>query len=237
MGLSMGFIVKKVISFLLMPLSVGMLLALLGLWFLHKNRIKKAKYFLFAGLVWIVLVSSAPLGNLLLKPLESQYPKLQTIPKDIHYILLLGGDRKRRAWEALRLYNKIANVKIVTSGYSLQGTASDAQKAASLLEESGVKRDDILMQSKAKDTTEEAILMKKRVGTKPFILITSAYHMPRAMKLFAKEGLHPIAAPTDFNNPNDDGFGLVLNSKQLEKTEHAFHEYIGLLWLWLKNIS
>ncbi|CAA6816240.1 MAG: Unknown protein [uncultured Sulfurovum sp.] len=87
------------------------------------------------------------------------------------------------------------NVKIITSGYSLHDHVSDAQKTATKLIESGIPKEKILMQEKAKTTFEEAQYMKKRIGAKPFILVTAAYHMPRTMKLFKKAGLNPIAAP------------------------------------------
>lgn len=59
--------------------------------------------------------------------------------------------------------------------------------------------------------------------------------MPRSMKLFQKEGLNPIAAPADFNSPNEDGLTSILQGKQLKKTEQALHEYLGLLWFELRN--
>ena len=133
---------------------------------------------------WLVLISWTPFANLMLKSLESAYPKLEKIPQNIEYILLLCGDREKRAWEALRLYHQIPNVKIITSGYSLHGKISDANKTAQLLMDSGIPSEHILMQEQAKTTYEEAIWMKKRVGSKPFILITAAYHMPRAYGLF-----------------------------------------------------
>ncbi|MBU1668748.1 hypothetical protein KKC13_10040 [bacterium] len=83
MSLGIGFILKKVISFLLMPLTIGMVLALLGLWFLHKEKIKKAKHFLLMSFIWIALVTYAPVANLLLAPLENQYAKLEKIPNNI----------------------------------------------------------------------------------------------------------------------------------------------------------
>ena len=81
----------------------------------------------------------------------------------------------------------------------------------------------------AKTTFEEAQHMKKRVGEKPFILVTAAYHMPRTMKLFKKAGLNPIAAPTDFNRAEESGFLTTLQGRQLQNTEHAWHEYLGML--------
>jgi len=168
-------------------------------------------------------------GNLMLKPLESSYPKLEKIPENIHYILLLGGDRKKRAWEALRLYHKIPNVKVITSGYSLHDKVSDANKTLELLVESGIPRENLLMQDMAKTTYEEALTIKKRVGDKPFILVTAAYHMPRTIRLFQKVGLKPIPAPADFNRPKEYGTFSTLQSIHLQHTEHAWHEYMGLL--------
>ena len=220
---------KKMLSVALMPLSIGIILALIALLFLYKQNTQKAKKYLSLSILWIVLISWAPFANLMLKPLESSYARLENIPANIEYILLLGGDRDKRAWEALRLYHKIPNVKIITSGYSLHDHLSDAQKTATKLIESGIPKEKIHLQDKAKTTFEEAQHMKKRVGDKPFILVTAAYHMPRTMKLFKKAGLNPIPAPTDFNRPEEDGFLSILQSKQLEKTEHAWHEYLGML--------
>jgi len=220
---------------MLMPLSLGIFFALLALWFLHKENIKKAKKYLYFSILWIALVSYAPFASLMLYPLEKVYPKLEKIPSNIEYILFLGGDKEKRGWEVLRLYQKIPNVKIITSGYALHDHISEADKTAKLLIEAGIKKEDILTQSKVKDTQEEAQEMRKRVGEKAFILVTSAYHMPRAMKFFKQEGLNPIPAPSNFNNPDEDGIFSVFQSKQLRKTEHAWHEYLGLLWMSIKS--
>ena len=236
MSIGFGFWLKKVISFWLMPLPIGILLGVIGLWFLFRSNLRLAKRFLITALIWFALVTYAPIGNLLLKPLESQYSKLETVPNNVHYILLLGGDREHRAWEAIRLYRQIDDAKIITSGYSRYDKLSDAKKTAKILQEAGVSSEDILLQSKAKDTQEEAYAIKKRLGDAPFLLVTSAYHMPRSMKIFKKAGLKPIAAPGDFNNPDENGLITIFTGKQLRKTEKAMHEYIGLLWLELKSL-
>ena len=229
MNVELSFMLKKIISVLLMPWSIGLIFLLIALLFLYLNHIKKAKKYLIFSLLWMTVISWGPFANLMLKPLESSYPRLEKIPDNIEYILLLGRDRERRAWEALRLYHKIPNVKIITSGYSLHDKISDAKKTQILLTESGVPKERLLMQSMAKTTFEEAEHMKKRVGEKPFILVTAAYHMPRAIKVFEKVGLHPIPAPTYFNNPNENGIFTMWQAKQLQKTEQAWHEYMGLL--------
>jgi len=223
------FMIKKMLTVALMPLSIGIIFLLIALFFLYRQNIHKAKKYIMVSILWIMLISWAPFSQLMLKPLERAYPKLEKIPNNIEYILLLGGDRDKRAWEALRLYHKIPNVKIITSGYSLHDHLSDAEKTATKLMESGIPKERILMQDMAKTTFEEAQHMRERVGDKAFILVTAAYHMPRTMKLFQKAGLNPIPAPADFNRAEESGFVSILQSKQLRNTEHAWHEYLGLL--------
>jgi len=223
------FMIKKMLTVALMPLSIGIIFLLIALFFLYRQNIHKAKKYIMVSILWIMLISWAPFSQLMLKPLERAYPKLEKIPNNIEYILLLGGDRDKRAWEALRLYHKIPNVKIITSGYSLHDHLSDAEKTATKLMESGIPKERILMQDMAKTTFEEAQHMRERVGDKAFILVTAAYHMPRTMKLFQKAGLNPIAAPADFNRAEESGLLSILQSRQLRNTEHAWHEYLGLL--------
>ena len=227
MTIDIGFLIKNIISALLMPLTIGLIFGMVALWYLHKNNIKKAKFFLFLTLVWIALLSYRPVSYFALEPLESSYSKLENIPKDAQHILLIGGDKNNRTWEGLRLYHKIPNAKIITSGYKHQ-----AQKVRKLLIESGIPENDILMQTEPKDTKEEAIAIKKRLGKQKFILVTSAYHMPRSMAIFQSEGLNPIPAPTDFQDENS--FTTPPKGSCLAKTERAWHEYIGQLWVKIK---
>jgi uncharacterized SAM-binding protein YcdF (DUF218 family) len=168
--------------------------------------------------------------------LETEYEKIEKIPAEVEYILLLGGDKERRAWEAIRLYHRVKNAKIITSGYAMHDRLSDAYKASRLLIEAGVKPEDIMIQEDVKDTREEAERMKERVGDRPFLLVTSAYHMPRSMLLFQKEGLAPIAAPADFNDRGEDSIWSLFQARHLQKTERAFHEYIGLLWIYVRGV-
>ncbi|NEW60152.1 hypothetical protein GSY74_02550, partial [Sulfurovum sp. bin170] len=145
MSMEIGFVIKKMVSAIVMPLPIGLILGVIGLWYLYRNHNKKAKIFLTISLLWIATISYTPFSNLLLKPLEDSYSKLKKIPKDAKYILLLGGDKERRAWEALRLYHKIPNAKIITSGYApFGGKIPSAIKTAKFLQKVGVKKEDII---------------------------------------------------------------------------------------------
>ncbi len=235
MNFEFGFILKKIISAALMPLSLGFVLLLIALWYLSKGSQQTAKHYMWVAMIWIVLITYAPFSYLLLKPLEQRHPKLENIPEGIEYILLLGGERKRRAWKALELYQQIPHVNIITMGYSPNGSIPEAVRAASLLVTSGVNKEDIVVLGKPKDTGEEAQYVKSKVGSKRFLLVTSAYHMPRAMQLFQSNGLKPIAAPTDFTNIYEIDYYRILQGGALQMTEKAWHEYIGLLWIKLKT--
>lgn len=225
-----AFIMKKIISSAIMPLSIGFILVFVGLLFLYKNDVKKAKYNITIGFLWIFAISYVPISDILISPLENRYKKLEIIPKNINYILLLGGDMNNRAWEVLRVHHLLPKAKIITSGYAGRGAVPEAIKTAKLLYSIGIPKSSIIIDDTPKDTKEEAIKIKEVLGQKRFILITSAYQMPRAMALFHKEGLHPIAAPTDFKIKDRDSVLSVPGGANLKKTEIVFHEYIGLLW-------
>ena len=224
-----AFIVKKTISAAIMPLSITLIILFIGLLFLNSKDIKKAKLFLTTGFISLIVISYQPFSNFLLKPLEITYPKLTHIPNDVTHILLLGGDRKNRGWEALRLYHKIKDAKIITSGYKASKKIPEAIRTAKILQEIAIPKQDIIIHSKPKDTREEVIKTKELLGNKPFILVTSAYHMPRAMRLFQKEGLNPIAAPTDIK-ANQNKYTSIPEGSSMIKTQIALHEYLGILW-------
>lgn len=232
--MDLAFVLKKVISATLMPLSISLFILFIVLLFLNTKNISKAKFFLTLSLISFILIAYEPFANFLLKPLETKYEKLTVIPKEVTHILLLGGDAKNRVWEALRLYHKIDNAKVITSGYKGHLKTAEAIRTANLLIQSGVAKEDIIIHSQPKDTKEEAIKTKVLLGTKPFILVTSAYHMPRAMALFKKEGLNPIPAPTDFKILSNNYYS-VPKGKNIKNTEIALHEYLGLLWATIKG--
>jgi len=100
--------------------------------------------------------------------------------------------------------------------------------------ELGVLNEDIIIQDSPKDTIEEAIEVEKIVKDEPFILVTSASHMTRAMIIFKKHNLNVIPIPTAFE-VEDLSSEDYLSVKELKKTQLAIHEYIGIAWLKIKN--
>ena len=199
-----------------MPLPLGVAFIGLALLFLYKNKLQKAKLTLMVSLTWFFLFSYSPFVNTLLHNLESNYPTLQQAPKEIKYIYVLGGGHSTdkshpitsqvhetsviRLNEGIRLYQQLhKNATLIVSGYSgLYDPTPHAVMQQKLALALGVKKENIILRTKPKDTQEEAIAAKDIVGDQPFILVTSASHMTRAMNFFTQEGLTPIPAPTNY---------------------------------------
>ena len=246
----MNFALKKFITAFLMPLPLGLFLLLIGFLYLISNSYKKAKIFLFLGLFWFLLFSFQPISNAIIKPLEDTQQALLTIPK-IEYILVLGSGHTsndnlsitsqvapvgvNRLVEGIRIYKELENAKLIVSGYGVDNENSHALMQEKLAISLGVKKEDIIRLDTPKDTKEEAIETRKLLGNKDFILVTSASHMKRANLLFQKEGLNPYLAPTYHLGNKTHSFSSYFSARNFYKVEVAWHEYLGLLYSYLRN--
>ena len=253
--MELTFLLKKFVSLFIMPFSIGMLLLFVGIVFLFWNKRTKATLFLSLSFVWLFIISYSPFANALLYPYEHVYPTLQKVPQNISYIYVLGNAHHTdasqpitsqnnevslvRLNEAIRLYHQLKEQPtIIVSGYSgLYDPTSGAQMQKELAVALGVKADKLHLEPHAKDTQEEAEAAKRYIGSEPFILVTSASHMPRAMQFFKHEGLTPIPAPTNhlaqMKHPHYTNFFDV---HALRKTDMAWHEMLGLLWQKIKGV-
>ena len=147
----------------------------------------------------------------------------------------LGSTAVVRLNEGIRIYKKLDNAKLIVSGYKGFDKNYHSFMSKKLLLDLGVKKENIIKMDKPKDTRQEAIEAKKIIGTNPFILVTSASHMKRSMLLFEKLGLKPIAASTYHLAKEEKNFSSIFSSENLYKVKVAFHEYLGLIWAYLKG--
>ena len=244
------FLFKKIVSAFLLPIPIGLFLLLLAFYYLLTNSYKKAKVFLSLGFLWFVLLSFQPISNAIINPLENSHKALLDIPK-VEYVLVLGSGHHTneslsitsqlrdvavvRINEGIRVYKNLENAKIVFSGYKGFDKNYHSFMAKELATLLGVDKDRIIKLDKPVDTRQEAIEMKKIVGTKPFVLVTSASHMKRSILLFKKQGLNPIAAPTYHLGHDSKGYSSIFSSKNLYKVKVASHEYLGLIWSYIRG--
>jgi uncharacterized SAM-binding protein YcdF (DUF218 family) len=241
----MMFILKKLVSRFFFPLSLVIELLLLGI-FLKKRRTQV----IIAGVAILYLFSFSPFGYLMLRPLESQYQPISSsnLNKEVRLIVVLGGGSRsdealtpedrlgdaslKRLLEGVRLSRLLPQSRLVLSGGDYQGISPDAMIMQQVALDQGVAQDRIMAETASWDTADQAKFLRNRLGQNPFYLVTSASHMPRAMRIFKRSGTQPIAAPTDFRAvwaplQVTDFFpqaGVLAN------TEGAFYEYLGIVW-------
>lgn len=247
--MELGFLIKKGITFFVEPLGMILSLLLLGLilWIRKKERF--AQYALGLGVALLFLFSYQPFSNLLVSALEEKYPKYAS-EENVAYIHVLGSGHTtdpsqplssqisdsgiKRVLEGVLLHFKTPGSKLIFTGYAGDTNTSNAQMNAKLAKALGVKEENMIINPLPKDTKEEALFAQTIVGKERSILVTSATHMPRSMKLFSSVGLDMIAAPTGFKKDETD-FLSAPSISNLQNSQRAVHEYLGMLWSSLRG--
>ncbi len=240
------FSLKKLISFCIKPYGLVLIILMLGLYFVFAKKEKLSKSLLSLGLFLLFLFAYSPFSNLLVSSLEDRYVKYDYAHDGIKYIHVLGSGHVsdetqplsslisdsgvKRVLEGILIHKNIKNSKLIFTGYGGKNEISNASINAKLAISLGVKEEDIIMDETAKDTNEEAEFAKNLTKGEEFVLVTSATHMYRALGLFAKVGLHPKPAPTDFHREEIITFFELPSASSLQNSQMAMHEYIGILW-------
>jgi uncharacterized SAM-binding protein YcdF (DUF218 family) len=250
----MLFALKKIVSGLLSPSSLIGLSLLAGMFCLGSvKRIRSARLFFLSGLILATLSSSPWVADALLSGLEKQYSPFafsrNTAPE---WILVLGqgvkegdvpdtsrvnGTMYARLMEAVRISRQLESVRMLAS---ISGDIPAECKTAwwSLFcSNTCFYPQQSIVLTEPLDTEEEIREALKYIGSNPFILVTSASHMPRAMLIAATLGGKAVAAPCDFEGYSARPFykKLIPSARQLCRTEKALHEYVGILWFRLTH--
>lgn len=242
------FWLKKVVSLGMMPIPFILLLLLVAI-FIWRRRCL-AKCLVASAFLLLLFLSSQLSVNVLVKSLETQYPINSSSISTECYVMVLGSAHSdiqgatavqslsavslARLLEGIRQLKLGQDCKLIVSGWGGELTEiPHAEMMAKAAVELGVDKNQIIQLPLARDTLEEAQYAKLVIGEKPFRLVTSATHMPRSMTIFTKKGLYPSAAPTDFRARDD--FGWRVTGDNLLSSQRAIHEYIGSLWLWVKQ--
>ncbi|MDP7595867.1 MAG: ElyC/SanA/YdcF family protein [Pseudomonadales bacterium] len=208
------FIAKKLIASFLMPLPLGLTVCIIGiilLWF--SRRQQTGKLLVTIGVLSILLFSSRFVANVLLGPLENAYPRYQQIEgqKTPVYVVVLGGGHS--ANQTLRSFDQLyrssvkrvlegvyqsrhLNAQLVLSGGAPYSNISNAELMADLATRVGVPKERILVENRSRDTGEQAQYLQSMVKDDSFLLVTEASHLPRAMRIFEKQGMKPIPQAT-----------------------------------------
>lgn len=244
-GLSCALLVGAIATFWRRPrVSAGLLGTALGLMIFSSNG-------------WV--------AETLVRSLESQYRPATDYPK-VAAIVILGGATRPpsapRVWPEVleggdrvlygaRLYKEGYAPKLILTGgriaWKESTNASEAQDLETLLEFMGIPAAAMILERTSLNTHENAVNVKAILAQEkldgPILLVTSAFHMPRSMAIFKKEGMMAIAAPTDYlfdESTQSQSFADVLlkglpDAEATHQTTIALKEYVGMVVYRLKG--
>ena len=231
-----------------------MMLIILAFIFYRYQKRKAAIFFVSVSALIFLLCSTAYLPNYLADKLERKYPtynigSLNSIDTGKALIIVLGSgytlDKRLpataqiglgalgRLAEGIRVHRSVKKSTLIFCGYSSLGLETQAQvtkKAAILL---GVDANKIETLDNPSNTQEEAHEAGIRYNrTAKIIIVTDAIHMPRAIRLFRRQGFNPVAAPTNYKvneGPDEYGMNWWPSLGNIGLMNYVIHEWLGNL--------
>jgi uncharacterized SAM-binding protein YcdF (DUF218 family) len=249
----MFFALSKILGFFALPSNLLIAVGIVGLVLLCTRLTRLGSWLVVTSLVLIAVAGLSPLGNVLMIPLEQRFPPCAASHGPPDGIVVLGGaitpdvsafrdavalnEAAERITFAAELARRYPNARIVYSGGSnalLSGRALEAPFAVRELEALGVAHDRITAEEQSRNTIENAVYSRLVAQPKPgerWLLITSAFHMPRAIAAFRAAGFAVEACPVDWRTRGwldaAQFFGSL--SEGLARTDTAMHEWVGLV--------
>jgi uncharacterized SAM-binding protein YcdF (DUF218 family) len=246
------FALSKTLGVMLLPTNFLIGLGLLGAVLLFTRFASLGRALATASLVLLAICGFSPFGNLLLVPLEQRFPPWDErgAPDGI---IVLGGsiDPELSAAREVTVFkgsvdrivagaalaHRYPNARIVFSGGSanlVSGTsAREADYVVSVFERLGIAGNRLTMERGSRNTQENAEFSKALVAPKAgerWLLVTSAYHMPRSVGVFRKAGFAVEPYPADWRTGghiDSPGFSTFA-SEGLDHTDAALREWMGL---------
>lgn len=252
------FIASKTLGYLLDPFNWIVILLIISVISSLLNYTKFSYYLTIFSLIFILAIGFFPLGQSSLLKLESKYPVNPPLDK-IDGIIVLGGtedaagtafwrqiqlgDGAERFTEALALARSFPNAKILFTGGSaaLRDIGSDKMSGAVVAErfflQQGLSQERLVLERLSRNTSENAKFSFDLVQPKTeerWVLITSAFHMSRAMKSFEKAGwTNLVPYPVDFlSGPASREIGWS-PYRNLALLGLVIREYIGSIAYWI----
>lgn len=250
------FLLSKTLGVLLLPTNFLICTGLAGVALLATRHSSLGRKLLVAAVVLLAICAWSPLGTLMLYQLESRFPPWDAARGAPDGIVVLGGPIDAdlslthggavvsaagdRIIAAAVLAHRYPDARVMYSGGSanlLSTDAKEADYAAQLFEGLGISKTRLLIEREARNTQENAEFSKAMAAPGPgerWLLVTSAFHMPRSVGLFRKAGFNVEPYPVDwrvgrgadlltFATVARDGFILV---------DLAVREWMGLIAYW-----
>jgi uncharacterized SAM-binding protein YcdF (DUF218 family) len=248
----MFFILSKTGSFLLLPSNLLILLCFIGVVLMATRFARAGRWLALTSLVLLTLAGFLPVGAMLTQRLESRFPPWDPSRGPPDGIVVLGGaiapglsryygetvvnQNGSRLFAIGKLARAYPNARIVyTSGDGslFADGPAEADFLPPLLDQLGLPRDRVILETRSRNTEENAEFTKALVQPKPgerWLVVTSAWHMPRAIGSFRSAGFPVEAYPVGWRTAKNRPFRLnAVFANGLGYTDLAVHEWLGLI--------
>ncbi len=253
----MFFSLSKLFWLLFQPTTLVFLFGLIGFFALWRGARKLALVSLGLSSFLLFVGCFTTMGAMLLAPLEERFSQPNPLPDRIDGIIVLGGymdgeinaerggfelnSAADRLVEALRLARLYPDARMIVSGGQgtfFEDSAPEAETTRSLLEALGFSGNRFIYENQSRNTVENAVFSKeiaKPQEGETWLLVTSAYHMPRAIGCFRKAGFDVTAWPTDYKTRRNEKLAIYLENPlaALSRMSMAIREWTGLFAYWL----
>jgi uncharacterized SAM-binding protein YcdF (DUF218 family) len=253
----MFFYAAKVVWFLAQPSSLIAIALTTGAVLVGTSWYKRGRRLLIGGLAALIVCGLSPLSDALIVPLENRFARPDLASGGaITGIVVLGGAEDSRAnparelaglneaaermTEAVALARRFPEARLVLTGGSAALLAAQAPEAIAmgrLLEALGVARQRITLESRSRDTYENAVFTRRMVNPgagERWLLITTAWHMPRAIGCFRQAGFAVEPWPVDYRTRGRVELWLTTGIPEgLRQMDFITREYAGLAMYYL----
>jgi uncharacterized SAM-binding protein YcdF (DUF218 family) len=219
-------------------------LTLLTAIFLLGGALRSARTTVAVLALWTILFAILPTGNWLMSRLETAYPRPAVLPDRIDAVAVLAGAEKLRASaltgslefgshgervsEALALAQSYPQAKIWIVGGVTHDRSSDVDWTADYWRRAGLPQGRIGKITGTLDTCANARGIAAALPDQRVLLVTSGFHMPRAMACMKAVGIDAVAYPVD-RQTSDLQFSPAF-TENVERVDLALHEYVGIAW-------
>lgn len=258
----MDIVISKLLPVFVYPLGLSIGIMLLALIFLQAGKGGLAKMLLLLCLLCLSIPSMPVFSAFLVRTLEMDYPAqpIYRYSSAEAIVIRSGGvatarpvslaarpeETFDRLYQGYRLYKAGKAPVILLSGGSIswrtkEGGFPESVLMAEILRGMGVPKARILVESRSRNTHENAVLSKKLLesrGIDSILLSTSALHMPRALACFRRAGLKAEPAPGDFLTEVTDRtnfLDFLPSAGALEDSTAVIKEYLGMAYYSLRG--